>query len=79
MSSNRSGSTSGDGMALRCVEECAEDRLTKGDAPAAGELGAAAEQIGDTDERYGPVAIVRYVKTDGRALLLYRCADEQRS
>lgn len=50
-----------------------------GDVLAAGELDAGVEQIGDADERCGPVAITRYVRADGRALLLYRRADEQRS
>lgn len=78
MSSNRK-STSEHDVACRSAEEGGEDRLTKRDVPAAGETGAGVEQIGDADERYGPIAIVRYMKADGRALLLYRCADEQRS
>jgi hypothetical protein len=32
-------------------------------------------EIGEAQQRYGPLAIARYLKDDGRALLLYRHAD----
>jgi hypothetical protein len=38
----------------------------------------AAERIGKQEECFGPLAVARYLKDDGRALLLYRHGGEQR-
>lgn len=35
-------------------------------------------RIDEREERYGPLAVERYAKDDGRALLLYRHAGERR-
>ncbi|HEV7943700.1 MAG TPA: hypothetical protein VGP17_12975 [Solirubrobacteraceae bacterium] len=38
----------------------------------------AARRIGEQEERFGPLALARYLKDDGRALLLYRHIGGQR-
>lgn len=38
----------------------------------------AARRTGGQDEPFGPLAVTRYLKDDGRALLLYRHAGERR-
>ncbi len=47
-----------------------------GTPPGAVERGAAAQQLGEGEQRCGAVLITRYLKRDGRALLLYRHAGE---
>jgi hypothetical protein len=60
----------------------ADDRSTRGtDAPGVDQLPRgmdAARRIGEQEERFGPLAVARYFEDDGRALLLYRHAGEQR-
>jgi hypothetical protein len=40
--------------------------------PGAAEQGTAAQQLGEGEQRCGAVLLTRYLKHDGRALLLYR-------
>jgi hypothetical protein len=44
-------------------------------APADRRSAGGASHVGEDRERYGPLALVRYLKADGRALLLYRHTD----
>lgn len=51
------------------------------DAPAAAQAPPGmreARRIGKREQRYGPLAVERYAKDDGRALLLYRHVGELR-
>jgi hypothetical protein len=44
-------------------------------APADRRAASGVSEVGEEQERCGPLAIARYLKDDGRALLLYRHAD----
>ena len=48
------------------------DRPEQGASPGAGEQAQAAE-------RYGPLALARHLKDDGRALLLFTRAERERT
>ncbi|MFZ2050634.1 MAG: hypothetical protein WB698_07185 [Solirubrobacteraceae bacterium] len=60
----------------------ADDRSTRGtDAPSVDQAPrgmGVAQRIGEQEERLGPLALTRYLKDDGRALLLYRHAGGRR-
>jgi hypothetical protein len=53
----------------------ADDAPGPADPAPANRRSAGVRPAGETQERYGPLAIARYLKDDGRALLLYRHAD----
>ena len=55
------------------------DPRTSAHSKAAAKKGRKARtQVVEPDERYGPVTLTRYVKDDGRALILYTRDDRRR-
>jgi hypothetical protein len=53
----------------------ADDTSGPGNSAPAERRSAGVRPVGETQERCGPLAVARYLKSDGRALLLYRHAD----
>jgi hypothetical protein len=59
-----------EGSPVSARSEIDQARRAPADGPS-GERGAAEDAVGEREQTYGPIRFRRYVKGDGRALILY--------